>query len=148
MAKILLIGKTGQVGWELQSTLPSLGPVTAVGRSQMDLCNPTAIQRTIRELKPTIIVNAAGYTTVDKAESESALTMAVNATAPAVMAEAARELGALLVHYSTVFVFDGTKKTPYLESDTPRPLNVYGASKLAGERAIVECGGRYIILRA
>lgn len=148
MTTILLIGRTGQVGWELQSTLVPIGRVVAVDRSQMDLRDPSAIRKTIQEVRPDIIVNAAGYTTVDKAESEVELAMSINATAPGVMSEAARKSGALLVHYSTVFVFDGTKNSPYVESDTPRPLNVYGESKLAGERAISESGARYIILRA
>ena len=148
MTTILLIGKEGQVGWELRSALVPVGRVIAVDHSQMDLCDPSAIRRTIREIKPHIIVNAAGYTTVDKAESEFQLAMSVNATAPGIIAEAARELGALLVHYSTVFVFDGTKNTPYIESDAPRPLNVYGKSKLAGEQAIIQSGARYMILRA
>jgi dTDP-4-dehydrorhamnose reductase len=99
-------------------------------------------------VRPDVIVNAAGYTAVDKAESEPDLAMQINAVAPGVMAETAKGVGALLVHYSTVFVFDGTKNEPYVESDTPRPLNMYGKSKLAGERAIIESAGRYIILRA
>ena len=148
MRTILLIGKTGQVGWELQSTLVPIGRVVAADRSRMDLRDPTAIRRTIEKLKPDIIVNAAGYTTVDKAELEPALAMSINATAPGAMAEAAKAVDALLVHYSTVFVFDGTKNSPYVEGDTPRPLNVYGESKLAGERAIIDSGARYIILRA
>ena len=114
----------------------------------MDLCNPSAIRETIRAIKPHTIVNAAGYTNVDKAESEPESAMSVNASAPGVMAEMARELGALLVHYSTVFVFDGMKSSPYIENDTPRPINVYGKSKHAGEQAIIESGARYIILRA
>ena len=148
MTTILLIGKTGQLGWELQSALTPLGRVVGLDRLGMDLTDSSAIRRAIRESKPDVIVNAAGHTAVDKAESEPDLAMRVNATAPGVMAEAAKGLGALLVHYSTVFVFDGSKTTPYVESDSPLPLNVYGKSKLAGERAIIECGGKHIILRA
>jgi dTDP-4-dehydrorhamnose reductase len=148
VSNILLIGSTGQLGWELQKALPSIGRVIALDRSEMDLADPDAIQRAIRTANPDVIVNAAGYTAVDKAESERDLAMHVNAIAPGIMAETAKKLDALLVHYSTVFVFDGNKTTPYIETDLPRPLNVYGHSKLAGERAIIEGGGRYIILRA
>lgn len=148
MSSILLIGKTGQLRWELQTALAPLGRVIPLDRSAMGLTDPSMIRKAIREEKPDIIVNAAGYTAVDKAESEPDLAMRVNAIAPGVMAETARELGALLVHYSTVFVFDGKKKAPYVESDAPRPINTYGKSKLAGERAIIACGGRHIILRA
>lgn len=148
MSTILLIGKTGQVGWELQAALARVGRVIAPDRAQLNLCDSDALRRGIRDVRPDVIVNAAGYTAVDKAESEPQLAMSINATAPGIMAETARELNALLVHYSTVFVFDGTKDTPYVESDTPQPLNVYGKTKLAGERAIIETGARHIILRA
>ena len=148
MKTILLTGKTGQVGGELQRTLAPLGRIIALNRSQMDLSDPDSIRRVIREVKPEIIVNAAGYTAVDKAESESDLAMRVNAVAPGVMAEEARCMNALLVHYSTDYVFDGTKITPYVEEDEPNPLNVYGKSKLEGERAITAAGCEHLILRA
>jgi dTDP-4-dehydrorhamnose reductase len=146
--RVLLIGKTGQVGWELQKTLAPLGTVAALDRSQMDLSNLDSVRREIREAKPEIIVNAAGYTTVDKAEVEPDLAMLVNATAPGVMAEEAKRIGALLIHYSTDYVFDGRHATPYTETDEPNPLNIYGKSKLEGERAITASGCTHLILRA
>ncbi|HVS27095.1 MAG TPA: dTDP-4-dehydrorhamnose reductase [Burkholderiales bacterium] len=147
MPRILLTGKNGQVGWELQRMLGALGEVIALGREEMNLANSDAIRARIREITPDIIVNAAAYTAVDKAESEPDLAMAINGTAPGIMAEEARRLGALLVHYSTDYVFDGAKTTPYTEEDTPNPLNVYGKTKLAGERAIQASGAPYLILR-
>lgn len=145
--KILLTGKNGQVGWELQRTLCTLGNVMALGSADLDLADPDAIVRCIRDIKPDLIVNPAAYTAVDKAESEPDLAMAVNGRAPGIMAEEAKRLGALLVHYSTDYVFDGSKDTPYVETDTPNPLNVYGRSKLEGEKAIQDVGGRHLILR-
>jgi dTDP-4-dehydrorhamnose reductase len=147
MLRILISGKTGQVGSELLTALAPLGSVTALDRSQMDLSNAASIRKAIREAKPEIIVNAAGYTTVDKAESEPDLAMRVNGVAPGIMAEEAKRIGALLVHYSTDYVFDGELDRPYLEDDAPRPVNAYGVSKLAGERAIEAVGGAYVILR-
>lgn len=147
MLRILVPGKTGQVGWELQSALAPLGTVIALDPSQMELANPESIRRAIRDAKPEIIVNAAGYTFVDKAESEPELAMQVNGVAPGVMAEEAKRLGALIVHYSTDYVFDGTKEGMYREDDPPNPLSAYGRSKLAGEHAIVASGARYLILR-
>ncbi len=147
MRKILLTGKNGQVGWELQRTLATLGEVVAVDRQGMDLANPDSIRHCIREVKPDLIVNAAAYTAVDKAESEVGLAMAINGIAPGIMAEAAKKLGTLLVHYSTDYVFDGAKSGPYTEDDQPNPLNAYGSSKLAGERAIAASGARYLIFR-
>jgi len=147
MTTILVPGKTGQVGWELRGALAPLGNVLALDRGRMDLTNTDSICRVIREAKPEIIVNAAGYTTVDEAESEPELAMQINGVAPGIMAEEAKRIGALLVHYSTDYVYDGELNRPYLEDDTPRPVNVYGASKLAGERAIEAIGGAYVILR-
>lgn len=147
MTPILLFGCEGQVGWQLQRSLSPLGAVTAVDRAQCDLANPDAIRSLIQSVKPKIIVNAAAYTAVDKAESEPETARAINATAPAVMAEAARPLGALLVHYSTDYVFDGTKTTPYVESDATNPLSVYGSTKREGEEAIAAVGGRTIVFR-
>lgn len=145
--KILLLGKNGQVGWELQRTLAPLGNVIALDREELDLVRVADIRSTVRELKPDIIVNAAAYTAVDKAESEPDLAMAVNGVAPGVLAEEAKKLGALLVHYSTDYVFDGTKDTPYTEEDIPNPLNVYGKTKLAGEQAIQAVDGNHLIFR-
>jgi len=144
---ILITGKNGQVGWELQRTIMPLGHVVAVDVETMDLSNPDSIVRTIRELKPDIIINAAAYTAVDKAEEETALAMKINGIAPGLLAEEAKRLGALLVHYSTDYVFDGTKQTAYTESDRPNPINYYGKTKLAGEQAVQATGGDILILR-
>lgn len=127
--------------------LATLGNVTVLGSQELDLTHPDRIQECVRAIKPDIIVNAAAYTGVDKAEQEPELCHAVNATAPGILAELARESRALLVHYSTEYVFDGTKTSPYLETDTPNPLGVYGASKLAGERAIIQADCAHLILR-
>lgn len=151
--RILLTGVTGQVSWELQRTLMTLGEVIPVGRSvsnaglQMDLADPDTIRHTIREVMPDLIVNAAAYTAVDKAESEPELAMAINGIAPGLMAEEAKLLGAAIVHYSTDYVFDGTKATPYTEEDLPDPQNTYGKTKLAGEQAIQAVGVPHLILR-
>jgi dTDP-4-dehydrorhamnose reductase len=145
--KILLTGRSGQVGWELERSLAPLGQVTASDLATLDLADADATRRAVRAAKPDMIVNAAAYTAVDKAESERDAAFAVNATAPGVLAEESKRAGALLVHYSTDYVFDGTKQAPYAEDDPPNPLNVYGASKLAGERAIVASGCRHLILR-
>lgn len=145
--KILLTGPTGQVGSALLETLPSLGEVVAAGRSQLDLESPTAIRAAVRAVRPEVIVNAAAYTAVDQAEKEEALAFRVNAEGPAVLAEEAARLGALLVHYSTDYVFDGEKPEPYVETDPPNPINAYGRSKHAGEGAIRASGCRHLILR-
>ena len=147
MLRILVPGKTGQVGWELQSTLAPLGTVIALDRSGMDLANPDSIRRAIRDAKPEVIVNAAAYNNVDKAESEPELAMRVNGVAPGIMAEEAKRLGAILIHYSTDYVFDGELDRPYSEDDPPNPVNAYGKTKLAGERAIHDSGASYIIFR-
>jgi dTDP-4-dehydrorhamnose reductase len=146
--KILLTGKNGQVGSELAQLLPRSGEVVALGRQQLDLANAEEIRRTIRQLRPQIIVNAAAYTAVDQAEKEEALARAINAEAPGVIAEEAKKIGAALVHYSTDYVFDGSKSAPYDENDPPNPLNVYGKSKLEGERAIVSTGVPHLIFRS
>ena len=145
--RILLTGRNGQVGWELERALAPLGEVIALDRARLDLSDAAAIQRVVRDTRPEIIVNAAAYTAVDRAESESALASTVNAVAPSVFAEEARRSGALLVHYSTDYVFDGEKSTPYVEEDATHPLNVYGRTKLEGERAIEGSGCRHLILR-
>jgi dTDP-4-dehydrorhamnose reductase len=145
--RILLTGRNGQVGWELGAVLPAIGEVIATDRSTLDLSRADAIRRVVRDVKPQIIVNAAAYTAVDKAEDERALAMAVNAHAPGVLGEEAKRIHALLVHYSTDYVFDGTKRSPYVETDPPRPLSHYAQTKLDGERAITASGCRHLILR-
>jgi dTDP-4-dehydrorhamnose reductase len=147
LRRILLTGKNGQIGWELQRTLATLGEVVSVDRHAVDLANPDEIRKVVREIKPALIVNAAAYTAVDKAESESDLAMAVNGTAPGILAEEAKGLGATVVHYSTDYVFDGDKQTPYTEEDVPNPLSVYGRSKFAGEQAIQAVGTPHLIFR-
>lgn len=147
MKKILITGRNGQVGWELQRTLAPLGEVIALDRAALDLSDTAAIRAAIRALRPDLIVNAAAYTAVDKAETESSLAMHINGQAPGVMAEESKKLGALLVHFSTDYVFDGTKDSAYIEGDTPNPINVYGRSKLAGEQAIQAVGCRHLIFR-
>lgn len=147
MRTILLTGKNGQLGWELQRTLLPLGRVVAVDIEQLNLASPEAIRQTVREVAPDIIINPAAYTNVDGAEGEPELAHAINAIAPKVLAEEAKRLNAWLVHYSTDYVFDGEKQGPYVESDIPCPLNVYGQTKLAGEDAVRAEGGRYLILR-
>jgi len=144
---ILLTGVKGQVGWELQRSLASLGEVVAVDREDMDLADAAAIHTKVRELAPRVIVNPAAYTAVDRAESEPEGARLINAVAPGILAEAALRCGAILVHYSTDYVFDGSKDSAYLEDDAPHPLNVYGATKLAGEAAIRAAGVRHLILR-
>lgn len=149
--KILLFGCNGQVGSELQATLLTLGDLVSLDIDSKDLCgdfaNPEGIARTVRQIRPDVIVNAAAYTAVDKAESESEIAFQINADTPAVLAREAEQIGAWLIHYSTDYVFDGTGETPWKESDTPNPLNVYGASKLKGERNIADHCSRYVILR-
>ena len=145
--RILVTGANGQVGWELQRTLQTLGDVIACDRVTLDLANRDSIRERMRAIKPEVIVNAAAYTTVDKAESEPELAMAVNGVAPGILAEEAKRLGALLIHYSTDYVFDGTKSDAYLEDDRTNPLSEYGKSKLAGEKAIEASGEAYLIFR-
>ena len=145
--KILLTGADGQVGWELQRSLALLGEVHAINRATLDLSDAAAIRRLMRELQPALVVNAAAYTAVDKAESEEALAFAINAEAPGVLAEEAARLGAGLVHYSTDYVFDGSKQGAYLEDDPTNPLGVYGRSKLAGEQAVAAQLQNFLILR-
>ena len=148
---ILLFDANGQVGWELQRSLAVLGEVTALGRNCRthcgDLAQPEALADTIRALRPDIIVNAAAYTAVDKAESEPELAWQINALAPGVLAEEAARLGAWLVHYSTDYVFDGSDTRPWMETDTPAPLSVYGHTKKEGEERIGQSGCRHLILR-
>jgi len=145
--KILLTGGTGQVGYELQATLKPLGNVWAPGRQEFDLSDPESLRTKIQSYRPDLIVNPAAYTAVDQAESEQELAHTINAVAPRVMAEEAHKLGIPLIHYSTDYVFDGTKTEPYTEEDEPNPLNVYGKTKLEGERAIQQAHDQYLILR-
>ena len=148
---ILLLGKGGQVGWELQRSLAVLGPVTALDFDSQDHCadfsQPEAIRDTVRALRPNIIVNAAAHTAVDKAESEPEFARLLNATTPGVLAEEAARLGAWLVHYSTDYVFDGSGSRPWVETDTPAPLSCYGRTKLEGEQRIQQSGSQHLILR-
>jgi dTDP-4-dehydrorhamnose reductase len=145
--KILIFGRAGQVGWELRNKLSRLGQVTSVGTPDVDFAKPESIRAAIRAAEPTVIVNAAAFTAVDKAESTPDLALAINAVAPGAIAEEAKKLGSLLVHYSTDYVYDGSKSDPWVETDAPNPLNVYGKSKLAGDEAIAAAGGDYLILR-
>jgi dTDP-4-dehydrorhamnose reductase len=147
MTKILLIGITGQVGQELQETLPTIGEVIKVGRQELDLSQSDSIHESIAQIKPDVIVNAAAYTAVDKSESESDLAMAINANAPKAIALAAQDIGAKVLHISTDYVFNGKNHTPYLESDPTDPLGVYGKSKLLGETAVQEHCDRHLIVR-
>ena len=148
---ILLLGKGGQVGWELQRSLSVLGNLTALDFDSTEHCgdfaNPVGIADTVRALRPDVIVNAAAHTTVDKAESEPELARLLNATTPGVLAQEAARLGALLVHYSTDYVFDGSGTRPWVETDTPAPLSVYGRTKLEGEQRIAQSGAQHLILR-
>lgn len=148
---ILLFGKGGQVGWELQRSLSVLGRVTALDHDSTDYCgdfaNPTGIADTVRVLRPDVIVNAAAHTAVDKAESEPEFARTLNATTPGVLAEEAARLGAWLVHYSTDYVFDGSGNRPWRETDTTAPLSVYGRTKLEGEQLIQQSGAKHLILR-
>ncbi|MDD5333383.1 MAG: dTDP-4-dehydrorhamnose reductase [Rhodoferax sp.] len=149
--KILLFGKGGQVGWELQRSLAPLGEVVALDHDSSDYCgnfgNLTGLVDTVRELKPDLIVNAAAHTAVDQAESEPELVRSLNALAPGVLAQEAARLGAWLVHYSTDYVFDGSGSRAWTESDAPAPLNVYGQTKLEGEQLIQAAGARHLIFR-
>ncbi|MEI2581601.1 dTDP-4-dehydrorhamnose reductase [Scytonema sp. PRP1] len=151
--RVLLTGSTGQVGWELQRTLMTFGEVIPVGREvsslglRIDLSQPDTIRHVIREVMPHLIINAAAYTAVDKAETEPELAMAVNGTAPGVIAEEAKLVGAGVIHYSTDYVFNGNQATPYTEQDEPDPQNVYGKTKLAGEKAIQAVGVPHFIFR-
>ena len=145
--KILLTGATGQVGRALAGALQPSGEVISPGRAEMDLAAPEQIRHVIRTVRPQLIINCAAYTAVDQAESEPELAHRINGVAPGVIAEEAKSLNAAIVHFSTDYVFDGRKAGLYCESDIPNPINVYGASKLAGERAIAATGVNHLILR-
>jgi len=145
--KILLIGKNGQVGSELATILPHLGQVVSLDRQHLDLSKPNQIRNTIDDVRPHIVVNAAAYTAVDEAESDETAAQTINADAPAVIAQEAKKIGAGVVHYSTDYVFDGLKMSPYEEDDEPNPRSVYGRTKLAGERAVRDVGVPHLIFR-
>jgi dTDP-4-dehydrorhamnose reductase len=145
--RILVLGRSGQVGTALTQSLQGLGELIALDRAQLDLTNPDAIRTTLREIQPQIVINAAAYTAVDAAESDQAMAFQINAVAPRVMAEESERLGAALIHYSTDYVFDGGKQGAWMEDDATAPLSVYGHSKLAGEQAITDVGGTHLILR-
>ncbi len=145
---ILLTGKNGQVGWELQRALLPLGRIHACGHAELDLVDAEAVRRKLEAVRPDVIVNAAAYTAVDKAENEAALAHAINAAAPTLLADEAARRGALLIHFSTDYVFDGRKAAPYVESDPVNPLGAYGRSKLAGEAGIQLSGVDHLIFRA
>ena len=145
--KFLLIGKNGQVGWELSHSLSKLGNVFALGRSELDLSMPETLGAIIQDIRPDIIINAAAYTAVDKAESEPDLAMTVNGISPGVIAREAKKIGAGMIHYSTDYVFDGKATSPYKEESPTYPLNIYGKSKLAGEQAVIQVGIPHIIIR-
>lgn len=145
--KLLLLGKNGQVGWELQRSLVPLGELVALDSASADFRQPENLRETVLRLRPDVIVNAVAYTAVDKAESEPELARMLNATSPGVIAEAAQRVGALLVHYSTDYVFDGSGSKPWQETDTPGPLNVYGATKLEGEQLVAQHCVRHLIFR-
>ncbi|MFZ2021285.1 MAG: dTDP-4-dehydrorhamnose reductase [Terracidiphilus sp.] len=145
--RILILGRNGQLGRELEPIFAGFGSVAAFGRETVDLADADQVRAVVRQAAPDVILNAAAYTAVDRAETESDLALAVNAHAPRILAQEALKLNALLVHYSTDYVFDGKKQGPWVETDIPMPLNIYGASKLAGEQALQEVGGSYLIFR-
>ncbi len=145
--KIVIVGRNGQLAWEANQRFQGLGQIVCVGRPELDLLDIEGVRAKIRRIKPSVLVNAAAYTAVDQAESEREAAMKINSEAPAVMAEEAKRLGALFITYSTDYVFDGKKASPYSETDPTAPLNVYGASKLSGERAVEAIGGSYLIFR-
>jgi dTDP-4-dehydrorhamnose reductase len=147
MKKFLILGANGQLGTELQHAFHDAGQVTAHTRAFCDLSDPARICAAVREARPDIILNAAAYTAVDRAETEPAPAMRINGDAPGVLADEAKKLGALLIHYSTDYVFDGSKPEPWIEDDPVHPLNVYGRTKLAGERNIHQAEGRFLIFR-
>jgi dTDP-4-dehydrorhamnose reductase len=145
--RILLLGRSGQIGWQLQRTLAPLGRVVALGRAELDLRDLDRIPSAVRAAEPDLIVNAAAYTAVDRAEGDSELAWTINAVAPGALAAAARDRGVPLIHFSTDYVFDGTARDPYREEDAPLPINAYGRSKLRGEEAIRDSGATHLVLR-
>lgn len=144
---VLITGKNGQVGWELQRTMAHIGRVVACGSQDLDLSDPDKIVSLLRDIKPNIIINPAAYTAVDKAEQEVDLAMKINGVAPGILGEEAARLGAFMIHYSTDYVFNGRKETPYTEEDVPDPISVYGATKLHGDNAVQASGVKHMIFR-
>lgn len=144
---ILIIGKIGQVGWELRRTVAPLGRLVSVDYPEIDLTDGASARKWVRETKPAVIINAAAYTAVDKAEKEEERALQINGDAPGILAEEAKRAGALLVHYSTDYIFDGTKNSPYVEDDLPNPLGAYGRTKLAGDDAVRQVDGNHLIFR-
>ncbi len=147
ISRILVIGKIGQVGWELRRTLAPLGQLVCVDYPEIDLTDGDSIRKWVRDTSPKVIVNAAAYTAVDKAETDQDRCRLINGVAPGILAEEAQRLAALLVHYSTDYIFDGAKNQPYLEDDPPHPLGAYGRSKRAGDQAVEQVGARHLIFR-
>ena len=147
LPRILVIGKIGQVGWELRRTLAPVGQLVCVDYPEIDLTDGASIRKWVRDADPAVIVNAAAYTAVDKAETETERCQQINGVAPGILAEETKKIAALLVHYSTDYIFDGTKTEPYIENDPPNPLGAYGRSKLAGDRAVQQVGGNHLIFR-
>jgi len=147
VSRVLILGSQGQLGIELQKAFANAGEIVALGRDRCDFDNPETIRKAVSEINPSLILNAAAYTAVDRAESEPELATRINAVAPGVLAQEARKLGAILVHYSTDYVFDGSKKRPWVEDDFTNPLNIYGRTKLAGEQEIIDAGPRHLIFR-
>ena len=145
--RILLLGNTGQLGWELQRTLLTKNNLVAMDYPEINMADPDNLVEILRRVKPNLILNATAYTNVDKAESETEIAMAINGTGPGILAEEARKINAGLIHYSTDYVFDGAKGRPYTEEDQPNPLNEYGRTKLLGEKAVQAAGGKYLIFR-
>lgn len=145
--KLLLLGKNGQLGYELAKQLPAIAEIVALGREELDLTDLNAVAQAVQTYQPDVIINAAAYTAVDKAETDQINCYLINAAAPAILASEAKKIGALLIHYSTDYVFDGTKTTPYEPDDTPNPINYYGYSKLMGEEGIKYSGCDYLIFR-
>ncbi len=145
--KILLLGNTGQLGWELNRSLLTLGEITGLDFPQIDLTAPESIRSIIHEVRPNLIINATAFTAVDQAEVKPELAMAINGTGPGIIAEEAAKLNAAVIHYSTDYVFDGKKGSTFVEEDNPSPINVYGESKLAGESAVQAVDGVYWIFR-
>lgn len=147
MLKILLLGKYGQLGWELNRSLLPLGDLVALDYPEINLASPDSIQNIVRDIRPDLVINATAYTNVDKAESEPELAMAINGIGSGILAEEVKKQNGVLIHYSTDYVFDGTKGAPYLETDEANPINVYGETKLAGEKAVQDVDGTYLIFR-
>lgn len=145
--KIVLIGKNGQLGWEIQRSIAPLGKITALGRDQLDVSDHTAVKNILEELKPDLLINTSAYTDVDQAETQSELATKINSVTPGIMAEVARKTRAVFIHYSTDYVFDGQSAAPYVEADQTNPLNMYGKSKLMGEENIRQAADAYLIFR-